>query len=138
MNKDNVKENAMNKENVTTVENGVFKMGLVTVTVPVGSYPAEFVGWEPFEENKEMYGPAVALKWRITGGECEDKVAWRIVSRKTSAKTNLFKFVTALKGAKPGKGEEICLEDFVGVKGQIIVEEAESGGTRVGLFLRDA
>ena len=118
-----------------------FDTGVITMgaeMVPPGSYAAQFVGWEPFKENVDKYGPGLALKWRITEGEYADKIASRIVSQKTGPKSNLFKFVTSLKGAKPEAGEEIRLDDFCGAKGQIIVEETESGSTRVNVFLRDA
>ena len=119
-----------------SIANGVFTMG--AERIPVGSYPAEFVGWEPFTEGEQQYGPGLLLKWRITDGQYADKFASRIVSQKTGPKSNLYKLVTALKGAKPETGEEIRLEDFCGVKGQIVVGETESGATRVDLFLRDA
>jgi hypothetical protein len=118
-----------------------FNNGIVTVgadSAPPGSYQAEFKGWERFDENEDKFGPGISLKFLISQGEQKDKVVTRIVSQKTGPKSNLFKFLTALKGAKPEAGEEIRIDDFCGVKGQVIVEETESGATRVSVFLRDA
>jgi hypothetical protein len=124
------------KEKVMSLDTGVFTMG--AEMVPPGSYAAQFVGWGTFTENKDKYGVGLTLKFRITEGEHTDKTATRIVSQKTGPKSNLFKFVTSLKGEKPETGEEIRLDDFCGAKGQIVVEETDAGSTRVNVFLREA
>jgi len=101
--------------------------------VPVGNYPVEFTGAEEFENE---YGPGVRLKWKVTGGDQEGSEPTRIVSAKLSPKSNLFKFVSALKGSKPEAGEEIDLDSLTGIKGMAIVGETDSGATRVETFIR--
>jgi hypothetical protein len=106
--------------------------------VPSGSYNAAFVGLEAYTENLEKYGEGVLLKWEILSGEQKGSIATRIVSRKFGPKTNLFKFAKALVGRDLQSGEEFDFATFVGSKGMIIVEEIESGSTRVSTFLRAA
>ena len=101
--------------------------------VPTGNYPVEFTGAEEFEND---FGPGVKLVFRVTAGEQEGASPTRIVSAKLSPKSNLFKFVSALKGRKPEAGEEIDLDSLTGVRGMVIVGETESGSTRVETFLR--
>ena len=105
--------------------------------VPAGNYYAEFVGVAPFTENAERFGEGVLLKWRVIGGEQNGQEASRICSKKVSPKSNLAKFAVALKGAPILTGERFSLDAFVGVRGQIIVEPTESGGSRVNVFLRE-
>lgn len=101
--------------------------------VPTGGYSAEFLGAEAFENE---FGPGVRLKWKILQGEHEGSEAMRIVSQKLSPKSNLYKFVKSLKGSDISAGEEIDLQSYAGVRGMIVVEETDSGATRVGSFLK--
>ena len=101
--------------------------------VPTGGYAAEYIGAEAFENE---YGEGVRLKWRILDGQHAGSEASRIVSAKLSPKSNLFKMVKALKGADLAPGEEIDLLSYIGAKGLIVVEETDSGATRVGSFLK--
>ncbi|MEQ8847239.1 hypothetical protein [Botrimarina sp.] len=106
--------------------------------VPVGSYDAEFVGVEPFEEHNEQYGPAVMLKWRITAGEHEGAEASRICSKKFSPKSTLAKLAVALKGGAIAPGESFSFDAVVGTRGSLLVEQTDSGSTRVATFIRRA
>lgn len=106
--------------------------------VPAGSYNATFSGLEKYEENVEQYGEGCLLKFKITSGEHEGEEASRICSKKFSAKSNLFKFAKALKGSDLENGEDFDFADFIGVKGMIVVEETDSGSTRVATFLKSA
>ncbi|MCR9197315.1 MAG: hypothetical protein NXI04_01605 [Planctomycetaceae bacterium] len=101
--------------------------------VPAGGYPAEFIGAEAFEND---YGPGVRLKWRVLEGDHTGTETSRIVSQKLSPKSNLCKFVKSLKGADIEAGEQIDLMAYAGTRGLIVVEETESGSTRVGSFMR--
>jgi hypothetical protein len=105
-----------------------------TTGIPVGGYSAEYVGAEEFLSDD--YGPGVRLKWKILQGEHEGAETSRIVSQKLSPKSNLYKFVKALKGADIAAGEEIDLQSYAGVRGMVVVEETDSGATRVGSFLK--
>lgn len=104
-----------------------------TTGVPVGGYAAEYVGAEAFENE---FGPGVKLMWRILDGEYQGTEATRIVSQKLSPKSNLCRFVKSLKGSDIAAGEEVDLQSYVGTRGMIVVEETDSGATRVGSFLR--
>jgi hypothetical protein len=105
--------------------------------VPIGSYSAEFVKAEPFEENVDRFGPAVLLVWRILDGKDAGEEATRICSAKLNAKTNLFKLACGLNGGPIEPGEEVDLESFYGTKGLVVVEETEGGHTRVATFLKN-
>jgi hypothetical protein len=106
--------------------------------VPTGSYNATFAGLEKFEENSDKYGEGVLLKFKIVTGEHKGEEASRICSKKFSAKSNLYKFAKALVGRDLISGEAFDFADHIGAKGMIIVEETESGSTRVATFLKSA
>lgn len=106
--------------------------------VPAGSYNASFAGLDKYEENSDKYGEGVLLKFKILTGELTGEEASRICSKKFSAKSNLYKFAKALRGSDLESGESFDFADFIGAKGMIIVEETESGSTRVATFLKSA
>ena len=106
--------------------------------VPAGSYHALFVGLDPYTDNSEKFGEGCLLKFKITSGDHKDAEATRIVSKKFSPKTNLYKFAKALVGRDLVSGEAFDFADHIGAKGMIIVEEVESGSTRVATFLKAA
>jgi len=106
--------------------------------LPVGSYRAEFVGAEPYEENVEKYGPGVLLKWKVSDGPETGNETSRITSAKMSPRTALGKFAVALKGGPIAPRESFAFANYVGVTGNVLVEGTDNGGTRVSVFLRDA
>ena len=108
--------------------------------VDVGSYTVEYAGLEPYEGNEEnlkRYGPAVRLKWRVVAGDQAGAIASRICGRKMSPQSALGKFAVALKGSALQTGEAFNFDDYIGVKGSVIVEAA-GDGTKVSAFIRDA
>ena len=106
--------------------------------IPAGSYRAEFVGAEEYSENAEKYGPGVLLRWQVTDGPEAGNETSRICSAKMTPRTALGKFAVALKGGPIAPGESFAFGDYVGVTGNVLVEGTDSGGSRVGVFLRDA
>jgi len=106
--------------------------------IPAAAYEAEFVRAEKYEQNADRYGLGVLLVWRVLSGELAGEEATRIVSAKLSTKSNLYKFVQALKGGPVEPGEKVDLESFYSVQGMIVVDECgdEGGSTRVATFLR--
>ena len=106
--------------------------------LPVGSYRAEFVGTEPYEENVEKYGPGVLLRFRVMNGPEVGNETSRICSAKLTPKTALGKLAVAIKGGAIESGERFSFDGFAGAKGSVIVEPTDNGGTRVGAFIRDA
>jgi hypothetical protein len=106
--------------------------------VPAGSYNASFAGLDAFSENSDKFGEGVLLKFKITTGDRKGEEASRICSKKFSAKSNLYKFAKALRGSDLVSGESFDFADYIGAKGMIIVEETDSGSTRVATFLKSA
>lgn len=106
-------------------------------SVPAGSYAAEFAGASSWEGNPE-YGPALQLRWRILSGDLEGQEATRIASKKLSPKSSLGKFALALKGGPIAAGEAFSFADYIGVRGLLVVESTDSGGSRVSAFIRQA
>ena len=104
--------------------------------IPVGTYLAEFISVEAFDDNADKYGPALLLKWKIIGGNFDGQEASRICSKKLNPKTALHGFAVALKGGKLEGGEAFDFDDYLGAQGSIIVEETPSGSTRVATFLK--
>ena len=104
--------------------------------IPAGNYEVKFSGAEPFDEHTAEYGAAVKLKWEVTAGPQAGQETSRICSAKLSPKSNLGKFVTMLNGGALEPGAQVDLDSFVGVKGLAIVEEVDSGSTRVSTFLK--
>ncbi len=105
---------------------------------PAGSYPAAFVGCEPFEggESSKDYGPAVKLIFQILGGDLMGMEATRIVSHKMTPNTNLRKFASAIKGAPIDDNEEFNAEQYFGTVGLIVVVDTDNGWTKVDAFIR--
>ena len=106
--------------------------------IPVGSYRAQFLGAEAYNENVEKFGEGVLLKWQVTDGEQIGNETTRICSAKMTARTALGKFAVALKGGPIAPGESFAFDNYAGVTGNVLVEATDNGGTRVGAFLRDA
>jgi hypothetical protein len=106
--------------------------------LPVGSYRAEFIGAEPYSENAERFGQGVMLKWRVLEGDHAGSEATRICSAKLTPKTALGKFAVAIKGGAIETGERFSFAGYAGVRGSLLVESTDSGGSRVSVFLRDA
>jgi len=106
--------------------------------LPAGAYSAQFVGAEPYNENEEKYGPGVSLKFRVTAGEHVNEEASRICSAKLTPKSSLGKFAVALKGSAITAGERFNFAQFLGTQGTILVEQTDSGGSRISTFLRSA
>lgn len=114
----------------------VFTMG--SGGLPVGSYRAEFVGAEAFDDNADKYGPGVSLRWRVLEGEQAGSEVTRICSAKLTPKSALGKFGVAIKGGEIKTGEQFSFAPYAGVRGSLMVEPTDSGGSRVSVFLRDA
>jgi hypothetical protein len=104
--------------------------------IPSGSYNATFQGLDRYEENVDKFGEGLLLKFEVSSGEHKGATATRIVSKKFSPKTNLFKFAKALAGRDLLAGDEFDFADVIGVRGMVIIEETEGGSTRVATFLR--
>jgi hypothetical protein len=105
--------------------------------LPVGTYAAEFVRGESYtNEERSDLPPAVKLVWRVLAGKYEGSEGTRICSLKYGSKAALPKFLRSVMGRDPEPGEAIDLTQFAGVNGTIVVEETDSGGTRVSAFLR--
>ena len=107
-------------------------------SVPSGSYAATFTAIDPFESNVEQFGEAVILRFEIASGEYEGQEASRICSKRFSTKSNLYGFAKAMFGGELKRGDKFDFAQHIGAKGLIVVEETESGATRVATFLRAA
>jgi hypothetical protein len=106
--------------------------------VPAGPYSATFQGLEPFKENLDRYEEGCILRFTITSGEYKGREASRIVSKKFSSKSNLYRFAKSLVGRDLQSGESFDFADHIGAKGMVVVEQTEGGSTRVATFLRAA
>ena len=104
--------------------------------LPVGVYAAEFLSAEPYDQNSDKYGPGVSLKFRVIGGQHDAQEVSRICGAKLSQKSALAKFAVGLKGAQIEAGERINFDHFKGVRGSIVIQQTESGGTRIEAFMR--
>jgi hypothetical protein len=105
-------------------------------SVAPGAYPGVFVRVAPFDENPD-YGEAIKLVWKITDGKCAGQEIPRVVSKKTGPKANLPKFAQMLKGEALANGERFDFSDYYRVRGTVVVEATESGGSRVASFIRE-
>jgi hypothetical protein len=93
--------------------------------------------WQAEEGKAKDYGPAVRLIWKILAGPHAGAETSRICSQRLKKRSALGGYVKALRGGKEVEvGEKIDLTDFYGVKGLLVVEETDSGSTRVGTFLK--
>lgn len=104
---------------------------------PPGSYQAKITGFEDFNENAEVYGPAIRVGYQVTAGKHTGENASRIFSKKFSNKANLRKFAEMLTRRPLETGESFDFEEYVGLAGNIVICETEKGGFRVENFLPD-
>lgn len=104
--------------------------------VPAGSYPAVYVGAEPYLDANNRFGEGVKLRFRVDSGEFAGDEAMRIVSSRFTARSNLFAFACALAARELTAGDEFDFSHYVGVAGLILVEQTEGGATRVAAFMR--
>ena len=114
------------------------KMTMGTGGLPVGSYSARFKKCEEYKENLDKYGPAVRLVFTVQGGEHDGEEGFAVCSAKLTPRSKLTKFATAIKGGPIAAGDEIDFDDLVGVEGLIVVEETESGGSKVASFIKSS
>jgi hypothetical protein len=114
------------------------KMTMGTGGLPMGSYPVRFAKCEEYTENVDKYGPAVRLVFIVQGTEHDGEEGYAVCSAKLTPKSKLTKFAVALKGGPIPAGEEVDFDNLVGVEGLIVVEETESGGSKVTSFIRSA
>ena len=78
------------------------------------------------------------MKWRVLEGEHANSEVTRICSMKLTPKTALGKFAVAIKGGAIDTGERFSFASYIGVRGSLLVEATDNGGSRVSVFLRDA
>lgn len=114
------------------------RFAVSNAAVPPGTYPARFECAEPFEDRQRLYGPGVKLKFRIASGDYDGDEVCRIVSPRCTPRSNLYGFAQALAGRDLVDGETVDFATFSGVSGLVVVEQTESGATRVEKFLRAA
>ena len=106
--------------------------------VPAGSYRGEFLGAEPYQKNMEKYGEGVLLRWRVIDGPHTGSEATCICSDKLRPKSKLGQFAIAIRGSDITQGERYSFATYVGVRGSLLVETLDSGGTKVSAFYRDS
>lgn len=107
-------------------------MKLKVSGVPVGQYNAIFNGAEPrAADDKLGYGPGMLWKFIVEGTAYDGQEVGRITGDSPTGKNACGKFVKAIAGALPQVGVEIDINKFVGQRYSILVEETQSGSTRV-------
>jgi hypothetical protein len=101
--------------------------------IPVGSYRVRFETWET--SVHDQYGDRVRFVFTVIGGEHNDAETSRFTSAKMTLKSAMGKIASGLAGHKLDLGEDFDPADYVGKEYLAIVEETESGSTRVGSVL---
>lgn len=104
--------------------------------VPPGIYRAKFIRAERVESDE--YGDGYRFVWEVTDGDQKGQETGRTTSTAMGPRANLPKVLSMILGKDPEPGEQVDLERYYNVPGQITVEETESrNGTRVVNFFRD-
>lgn len=106
---------------------------VLTGNVPEGNYTARYDGCEEFEGK---FGPSLSHKWTLVGGEYDGEQVSRAVGTKPTMKNAAGDFLRAIVGRTPDRTERINFAKFVGEKYQVVVEQTESGSTRVKVAIR--
>ena len=97
--------------------------------VPIGQYRARFSKWE--QSVHEQYGDRLLFEFEIVDGEHAGASSSRFCSAKLTPKSALAKIASGLAGKKLEPGDSFDPDTYVGRTYLIIVEETESGATRV-------
>lgn len=101
--------------------------------LPLGSYTAEFNEIE--QTNHPEYGDGLAWKFTVRGGQFNGQQASRITGTTPTSKNACGRLLKGIAGRLPDVGQETDLSKFYGKRYQIIVEETDSGSTRVSAVL---
>jgi hypothetical protein len=119
--------------------NSVMEFECKSGGLPAGAYSAEFLGCSKFEGNEDKgYGPAVKLAFKVLSGPEAGNEGGRICAANLTPKSALGKLAVALKGSPVATGERFSFDAYVGVKGTILVEATDNGGSKITTFLKQA
>ena len=108
-------------------------------SLPVGTYQAEFLGGEAFEDAEDKFGNPnkYRLKFRVLSGQLAGQEAIRICNRAMTPKSIMAKFAVGLKGSAIAAGESFSFASYIGTRGSIVSEPTDAGGSKIGMFLRE-
>ena len=104
--------------------------------VPAGAYTVELVAVEPWTENSDKYGDGIVFKFKVLGGEHDGVETSRITGSRLTPKSALKRILMGLKGGDIEVGEKIEPQAFVGRRYMAVVQETDSGSTRVETLLK--
>ena len=101
--------------------------------VPAGQYTATF---SAIEKSKHVeYGEGLIWKFVIHGGQYDGQTAQRMTGPHPTLKNGCGKMLKGITGSVPSIGNEVELDMFIGSKFLILVEDADTGGTRIATVL---
>ena len=101
----------------------------VTAGVPIGSYKAKFL-CDELIDHKE-YGPGVKWTFEIHEGKYAGWEVSRITSPNLTLKNAAGKIIRGLVGHILENGVDVNIDDCVDRLYSIVMDETQSGGTRV-------
>jgi hypothetical protein len=78
----------------------------------------------------------VKLAFKVLSGNEAGNEGGRICAANLTPKSALGKFAVALKGSPVATGERFSFDAYVGVKGTILVEATDNGGSKITTFLK--
>jgi hypothetical protein len=100
-------------------------------TVPPGQYRGKFAGCSKSKPHPD-YGEGFVLDWTITAGKYAGERIGRVVGTRPTVKNAFGKLLRGLLGRQPQPAEDVDLDVLVGKEYWLMVEESDSGSTRVG------
>src|SRR5262245_14774153 len=110
-------------------------MGLLTVGaggVPVGSYLAQYIGYEPVAPNTDRgFNAGLRWKFKVLSGAQKGQVASRVTGTTASLKNSCGRMLGGLLGRALQAGEAIDPDQFIGKTYLIVVAAGPQGGTRI-------
>lgn len=96
---------------------------------PADKYTATFDG--VVGSNHEMWGAGLRWEFVICKGPLKGETASRTTKPRPTAKNSCGRMIRDLLGRKVEAGESVSVADLVGCKFKIVVEETDSGSTRI-------
>ena len=106
--------------------------------IPPGAYSLELMAIEKWTENSEKYGDGVIFRFKVIGGDHDGEETSRITGSKLTPKSSLKKIAVGLKGSDIEAGEKVDFQEFIGRRYMGVVQETDSGSTRVETLLKDS
>ena len=106
------------------------KFTITNPCLPIGSYPAEFVGVEATDHPE--YGSGMKFVFAVTEGTHKGRECCRVTKTEATPKNACGRLLAGLAGVKPSNGLDVDTDDYIGKAYNVLITESKGGdSTRI-------